>query len=70
VDEIHTKPVDPYRATERAIIIVIVSIIMIHVRISIVLIPIERITAAFFDEVHPLWGAVATTPSVFSPIKG
>ncbi len=51
--QVLTKPVDPYRATERAIMIVIVSIILIHVSIPIVLITIERITSVLVDGVHP-----------------
>lgn len=51
--QVLTKPIDPYRATERAIMIVIVSIILIHVYVLIITISIERITSELVDEVHP-----------------
>ena len=51
--QVLTKPVDPYRATERAIMIVIVSIILIHVYVLIITIPIERIASELVDGVHP-----------------
>lgn len=51
--QVLTKPIDPYRATERTIMIVIISIILIHVSIPIVLITIQRITSVLVDEVRP-----------------
>jgi len=41
--QIRTKHVDPYRAAEHAIWIMILGIILIHIGVSIVLIAIERI---------------------------
>ena len=64
--QILTKSVDPYRATERPIVIMIVSIILIHVHVLIITIPIERITTQFVmkfircevqSQPHPLFSA-------------
>ena len=64
--QVLTKPVDPYRAAERPIMIVIVSIILIHVHVLVITIPIERITTPFVmkfvrfemqSQPHPLFSA-------------